>query len=217
MGKKVIEMVSKRFELFAVLIAAAIIVLIAPTVSAENVNVAPVTTPFITIDPIGNHTIGEVFFINGTTNLPVSENLTIGVFPVTFHHGLKGYIEPEPGIVVYTIPIVSATNGINHWSANITDGNWIPGEFVATVVAREHEAGKSHFFNIFPANTFVAPPSTLSQTANKTIGSPSLIPTHIILPTLSPTQHVTPFPVILLIIVFTGIVILRSFNRKKRE
>lgn len=36
-------------------------------------------TPFITMDPIENHSIGDVFFINGTTNLPVSDNLTITI------------------------------------------------------------------------------------------------------------------------------------------
>jgi hypothetical protein len=31
--------------------------------------------PFITIDPSGNHSIGDVFFINGTTNLPANDTI----------------------------------------------------------------------------------------------------------------------------------------------
>ena len=43
-----------------------------PLTSADNANEIPNTTPFIIIDPIGNHTVGDVFFINGTTNLPAN-------------------------------------------------------------------------------------------------------------------------------------------------
>ncbi len=53
-------------------------VIIVPLVSAENVT--PNTTPFITIDPIGNHTIDEVFFINGTTSLPANNELLLDIF-----------------------------------------------------------------------------------------------------------------------------------------
>ena len=97
-----IEMITKRLLLFAVFIAATII-LIVPIANAENVNVTPVTTPFITIDPIGKHTIGDVFFINGTTNLPLSENLTIDIISykyVTSTHS-KFNLGPAPSESAY--------------------------------------------------------------------------------------------------------------------
>jgi len=53
-----------------------ILLVLLPASGADNVSVTPVTTPFITIDSIGNHSVGEVFFVNGTTNLPVSPNIT---------------------------------------------------------------------------------------------------------------------------------------------
>lgn len=54
---------------FAIVLAA---IMIVPLASADDGNVTAVTTPFITINPIGNHTLDEVFFISGTTNLPAS-------------------------------------------------------------------------------------------------------------------------------------------------
>ena len=45
-----------------------------PSASAGTVNVTPVTMPLIAIDPVGNPATGAVFFINGTTTLPVSHD-----------------------------------------------------------------------------------------------------------------------------------------------
>ena len=33
--------------------------------------------PFVTINPIGNYTLGNMLYINGTTNLPVNDTLTV--------------------------------------------------------------------------------------------------------------------------------------------
>ena len=61
-------------------------IIIVPLANADNGNIPSVTTPFITIDPIGNHTIDCPFFINGTTNLAAfNESLKLIIF------------EPNPG------------------------------------------------------------------------------------------------------------------------
>ncbi len=83
-------MISKRFILITVFFVVSILLTL-PIVNAKNVSngtnftnpdlnstVAPVE-PYIMIDPIGNHVIGDIFFINGTTNLPVSQNLTMEI------------------------------------------------------------------------------------------------------------------------------------------
>ena len=70
-------------SLFAIVLAG---VLIFSAVYAENTT--PDTTPFITIDPVGNHTIDEVFFINGTTNLPANnEPLLLQIETTNFNPG----------------------------------------------------------------------------------------------------------------------------------
>jgi hypothetical protein len=84
-----------------------------PASGAENVYVTPVTTPFITVDPIGNHTVGDVFFINGTTNIPVSEKLSVTVSLRTFQPSRQSFLTA-------TVPILQGKNGVNSWSCNIT-------------------------------------------------------------------------------------------------
>ena len=132
-----IEMISKRFILITVFFAAAIL-LIVPIVNAENTSIgtnltnpAPNSTvypaePFITIDPIGNHSTGDVFFINGTTNLPVSENLILEIRDYAWTWRLHMKDEPNvppPGYYAYLpyVSIIPGITGINQWSVNVTD------------------------------------------------------------------------------------------------
>jgi hypothetical protein len=74
-------------------------------------------TSYITIDPIGNHTIGEVFFIHGTTNLPASlESLEIQIGTANVNPGGWG-----PSFHS-NVSIQPGENGVNHWSCNATVG-----------------------------------------------------------------------------------------------
>jgi hypothetical protein len=131
------------FTSFAILLVTIIIV---PMANAEYDNGTPITTSFITIDPIGNHTIGDVFFINGTTNLAVTQNLTIHVYPLASTHEPRGRI-PPPGIFVDGIPIVPVTNGVNRWSVNVTNGYWRSEEFIVIIWATKFIPEVPIYFN----------------------------------------------------------------------
>ena len=81
------------------------------------------STPFITIDPIGNHSIGDVFFINGTTNLPVTENLTVQIIE-GFHLRTKADLGAYVHGITEDVPISPNTTtnmGVHQWSLNVTD------------------------------------------------------------------------------------------------
>ena len=73
--------------------------------------------PFITIDPIGNHTVGDVFFINGTTNLPAfNGSLDLDISTANLNPGgwgptYRSKVSIQPG-----------ENGVNTWSCNATVG-----------------------------------------------------------------------------------------------
>ena len=230
-------MVSKRFLLFRVLIAA-VLVLTVPIASAENVNVTPVTTPFITIDPIGNHTIGDVFFINGTTNLPVSENLKMDIVNYKdIHSQMKDTPYIPPSGYIPGISISSDENGINRWSTNVTDTfkELESGEYLVLVLppinhscntpgCRIPKASESQLFTLTPGNI-----STKSNILQNTFQSHSPIlpaisvtsPTPTISQTTSSIQltptHATSLSLLLSVTALMGIVVLRLFNRKKRE
>ena len=73
---------------------------------------AQISSPYyITIDPIGNHTVSDLFFVKGTTNLPAGENLSsvipgwsatgsgdVGTFHSIVCHPSGGY--PDGGAYV---------------------------------------------------------------------------------------------------------------------
>lgn len=127
---------------FAIVLTALIIV---PLASSDEGSVTPATTPFITINPVGDHTLDEVFFISGTTNLPVSDSpLNLLIYSAAFNPGGSGCdyqsnVIIEPGV-----------GGINTWSCNATPDLWqthgigpsfkvtpgaVPGEYVVTVAS----------------------------------------------------------------------------------
>jgi hypothetical protein len=97
-------------------------IIIVPLASADDANVTPSTTPFITIDPIGNHTIGDVFFINGTIRNSTTENVSVHLD--TFCNMFRPHMKSEIAPGYYTIsniPIEHGEKGVNRWSVNITD------------------------------------------------------------------------------------------------
>ena len=104
---------------------------ITPLVNAESIsshlnfsspgtaNASSDTHYFITIDPIGNHSVSDVFFVNGTTNLPVGDTLLVQGFIDQFRPGpnwggsMYEYTSVEPGY-----------GGVNVWSCNLTPVLW---------------------------------------------------------------------------------------------
>jgi len=78
----------------------------------------------ILINPVGKHSVGEVFEINGTTNLDVESRIILDLYEPEFHglppgstvsptpyyqySGTKGYVKIETG-----------ANGINRWSYQV--------------------------------------------------------------------------------------------------
>ena len=171
----------------AILIVAMIIV---PIASAENVT--PVTTPFITIDPIGNHTIGDVFFINGTTNLPVSEKMTTYIYVNVIRRGTKSspWVDPPGEYAIIPVNLTfSATPGTNRWSANLMDiaKTLVCQEYVVSVFS--HDTHTEALFTLLPANY-----STTSTVQQTTVHSPSPIqPTTSAITKISVTT-VSPLP-----------------------
>jgi hypothetical protein len=188
-------------------------------------NVIPVTTSFITIDPIGNHTIGDVFFINGTTNLPISENLTIWFGNYEWEEQSFTYdckecqrIPPTDKVgKVENIPISPTVNDTNRWSANVTNivKGLVSGEYAVDVRSYVNfscntngcsvpKADVGSIFYLLPTTN--APSTTVLKT---TIQSPLPIqPTtnKATIPTTTPSSSQS---LVLLIALFAAIATLR--------
>jgi PKD repeat protein len=127
--------VKKKFLMGIILVAMVVSISIADATSSQ--------APFITIDPIGNHTIGDVFFINGTTNLAVfNESLSLDISTVNINPGGWG---PE---FRSTVSVQPGEHGINTWSCNATVGpGWSvyppqPGESISESVSESVGTGQ---------------------------------------------------------------------------
>jgi len=126
------------------------------SVCAADEKLSSVSNPYITIDPIGNHTVTEIFFVNGTTNLPVGEPLHV--------HSFIGSYQPGPnhgsGIDAYT-SVEPGYGGVNIWSCNISPVLW---------VRYNGYAGETHDFKLFMAGDYAVtvdrfcPPNFCSPT-----------------------------------------------------
>jgi len=75
--------------------------------------------PFITIDPIGNHTKGEIFYINGTTNIHISN--VSWILQISKQGSYPDYASEEHYARLPVVVTNSEIPGTNRWSANATD------------------------------------------------------------------------------------------------
>jgi hypothetical protein len=192
--------------IFALVISAA--------AGANLTNLTPDTTessgePLFMVDPIGNHAIGDIFFINGTTNLPVSENLTLHILDYFWLIGpkTKSKSYPLPSgryVFISNIPISSATSGLNRWSVNVTDNvkELVSNEYIVWVCNPPGcvyipDTEKTQIFTLLPANkslkfnnpqTTPQSPSPVQPTTGATIVPPIESPSPIMttVPTTPP-------------------------------
>lgn len=192
-----------------------------PIASAQDTNATPDTAPFITIDPIGNRTIDNIFFINGTTNLAASdESLFLKIETTNFNPGGVGsYFSSN-------VSIQPGENGFNLWSCNATTDRWVTfpvpgrqtplsgnvtsGEYVVQVISLgPSELDNSQTFFLLPSERNSTPGQTSAST---TIQSPSWggadpqpLPT-----TTSPNG--TPFPWILSVMAIFVVILSRTLR-----
>jgi hypothetical protein len=72
--------------------------------------------PWILIDPVGDHKIGDKFDISGTMNLPKGEDLYIEMVPVSLlEKKYQCQCSNLKGMVTGTARIINGGNAINHW------------------------------------------------------------------------------------------------------
>ncbi|MFZ1896822.1 hypothetical protein [Methanoregula sp.] len=160
-----------------------VILLLIPACSGGSVpdqnSVTPPAQPFIAIDPVGNHTLDEVFFISGTTDLPASGTpLLLQIETTNFNPGGGGSAYQS------NVTIEPGENGINTWSCNATTSLWqtyglglqfpiadaVPGEYLVIVVSPDPDtsANATRIFSILSSE----------ETGNTTAANPEITPYH---------------------------------------
>ena len=100
---------------------------------------------FITIDPIGNHSVSDVFFVNGTSNLPVGVPLIVET-PESRnkHQSFEWHLERNTSVQ-------QGNSGVNIWSCNISPVLWET--YGASHDIRQFETGQ-RYIAVYPDPDF---------------------------------------------------------------
>lgn len=211
-----------NFIIIGLLAIVCLILSIVPVSAADN-NSTSIANPYITIDPIGNHTASDVFFVNGTTNLPAGSNLSVVI---------QGGYEPGGGGPNFylTIPIQSGENGTNFWSCNITPTLWSSGhrgQGGITLTAENFRSGNYGVKIASENNVTQYQNLTIFPATSKEIAIPSLTqipsPTLTILSSLNQTTKIpispspTPLSPAVPIMAVAIVGIIRVFCIKKQR
>jgi hypothetical protein len=201
---------------------AVFLIVLIPFVSADTVT--PNTTPFITIDPIGNHAVGDVFFVNGTTNLGRWEN-TLDLDIEWWAFNPAGRWSP---MYITNASIQPLGNRTGIWSAEILPAQWEMYTDVEhrTTAFRDVNPGE---YVAYAESTSPLGPTVISQQTffigpPETTGTPELSDTNAVpesggtgIPVV-PTRQVAPLPVTLPVVALFAVIVCRVvLNARKRK
>jgi hypothetical protein len=107
------------------------------------------TTPWIRINPVSDHYVGDVFEINGTTNLEANTSLKIRIYQFHF------YTEPKNLPHIYTslwenVTVMGDDCGTNRWSFSTNTSSLLPDEYFVVVTSENPFATNRSVFTLFP-------------------------------------------------------------------
>ena len=129
-----------------------------------------VSPPATSIDPVGDHTVGDRFVITGPTNLAAGDMLTVEVLSSSFHPTTKmqsGEFTGSSG----TVAVQAGSAGFNRWSFAVDTAGWKPDEYSVTVSAILQDVTASTTFRL--DDVTVATPATPAPTTVLTSASPA--------------------------------------------
>jgi hypothetical protein len=140
---------------------------------------AGLTTSYITIDPVGDHTIGDLVNVTGTTNLPVNTTFVVQAGPRVFTNYEPNYF--------FKIVQVGRGNDVNTWSVLINTSTFSVDEYNLIVDRVEGSSLTNNTrFNMTPKDFNWQTTADISLTSgtltpttikNQTPSSDSVIPT----------------------------------------
>lgn len=125
-----------------------------------------VDDPWIHIDPIGNKSVGDAFFINGTTNLEAGNLLGVEVDRATWTPGQKlqcgeHSLDGESGTFTSVIVFAEPPQRLGRFSVLVNSSHsfvdkyyWRPQEYTVTALAVASPVSSSLNFTLMPSPLF---------------------------------------------------------------
>ena len=150
-----------------------------------------IETPVITVNPVGDHNVGDKFTITASTNLAVGDNVLFTVYSSSFQPTDKtqsGEFSGASG----TVQVTQGTNGLNALSFDVDASTFKPDEYLVTAteqgVSTTVQATGTALFNVLQAS---APTATPTPVANVTAAVPTTMPPTEVPTTVAPTKTPT--------------------------
>jgi len=148
-----------------------------------------VEEPKITINPIGEQSVGSKFEISGTTNLAYDDNdLLVEVTSSSFKPTDKSQSGEFSG-ATGTVKVQQGTDGLNKWTFTVDASTFKPDEYIVRVSGVTTDVVETALFNVVEAGAVVAPTEVATPNATpEATPEPTTVP-----PTPEPTT-VPPTP-----------------------
>ncbi len=118
-----------------------------------------IEAPWITIDPVGDHQVGDTFTITGTTNLAEGDQLLVEIQSAAFSPTEKTVTDGFSG-QTGTVEVQKG-DAVNTWSFEVDASTFRPDQYIVTVESIEAAAAStSTTFNIVERTTTPTPTAT---------------------------------------------------------
>ena len=108
--------------------------------------------PWIRINPVRDHVIGDKFTISGTTNLAAGDDLQVQVYRTdpAYLARLRAS-QVDHGVMPPEIKVMNGTPGNNTWQFYVNTESFDQDRYVVSVSAVVQDASTFQFFNIADA------------------------------------------------------------------
>jgi PGF-CTERM protein len=146
-----------------------------------------VAVPYINVEPVGDHAVGDKFTVTGDTNLAVGDNVLVQIYSSSFQPTQKTQSGEFSG-ATGTVQVVAGTTGANQATFSVDTSTFKPDEYIVEMDGVTQTATGTALFNVLQA----APPTAAPTAAVTTAAAPTVVPTTVM--TVPPTT-VAPTPV----------------------
>jgi hypothetical protein len=149
-----------------------------------------ISSPDASINPIGDHAVGDRFTIHGSTNLAAGDNLMVEIRSSEFGPTQKNKGSGFSG-ASGEVTVVPGTGGLNQWSFDVDTTGWKPDDYLVTVSGITVDVTGSATFRLVqsvrtPAQTPLQPPASVQTTILPATSVPTTVPATVPAPTKSP-------------------------------
>ncbi len=103
------------------------------------------TKAFISVDPVGDKNVGDLFTITGKTSFPAGTEIIIEVYPAVFEAETGRSGSGEFTGATGTVTIVNGTDGTNTWAWPLDTKTFKPMEYLVSVSSVQGDLSKGDY------------------------------------------------------------------------